>query len=55
MVWRPNFETDYAIGYDATGRALGHRRRKKADAAGSLDRPFETTEPFWQASFMAKD
>ena len=37
MIWRPDFENDYAIGYDGTGKALGHRRRKTADAASSLD------------------
>jgi CubicO group peptidase (beta-lactamase class C family) len=37
MVWQPDFGSDYAIGYDGTARALGHRQRKKADAASSLD------------------
>jgi CubicO group peptidase (beta-lactamase class C family) len=41
MVWRPDFEADYDIGYDAAGKALGHDRRTKVRAAGSLDTTIE--------------
>jgi hypothetical protein len=37
MVWRQEFESDQATGYDADGKTLNHRRRKKVDAASSLD------------------
>ena len=36
MTWEPRFESDYANGYDEQGRSLGPQRRKKADAAGSM-------------------
>jgi CubicO group peptidase (beta-lactamase class C family) len=36
MVWEARFENDYANGYDEGGRSLGPQRRKKADAAGSM-------------------
>jgi CubicO group peptidase (beta-lactamase class C family) len=37
MVWRPEFETDHAIGYDPAGKPLGHSHRESPDAAGSMD------------------
>jgi CubicO group peptidase (beta-lactamase class C family) len=36
MVWQPQFESDYANGFDEYGRSLGPQKRKHADAAGSL-------------------
>jgi CubicO group peptidase (beta-lactamase class C family) len=36
MTWEPRFESNYANGYDEHGRSLGPQRRKKADAAGSM-------------------
>lgn len=36
MVWRPEFENNYANGYDDYGRSLGPQRRKHAEAAGSM-------------------
>ena len=36
MIWQSQFESDYANGYDEYGRSLGPERRKKADAAGSM-------------------
>jgi len=36
MVWDPKFESDFANGYDQTGRSLGPQRRTTADAAGSM-------------------
>lgn len=36
MVWQPNFESDFANGYDEYGRSLGPEKRKTPDAAGSM-------------------
>ncbi len=36
MVWQAKFEEDFANGYDEYGRPLGPQRRKKPDAAGSM-------------------
>ena len=36
MVWETRFEEDYANGYDEDGKSLGPQRRKRADAAGSM-------------------
>ena len=36
MIWQPQFEGDYANGYDEYGRSMGPERRKTADAAGSM-------------------
>ncbi len=37
MTWQPAFLSDYAIGYDANGKPLGHNERKNVRAAGSMD------------------
>jgi len=36
MVWEEAFESDFANGYDERGRSLGPQRRRRADAAGSM-------------------
>jgi CubicO group peptidase (beta-lactamase class C family) len=36
MVWEQAFESDFANGYDERGRSLGPQRRRRADAAGSM-------------------
>ena len=36
MTWEPRFEADAANGYDSSGQSLGPKRRKRADAAGSM-------------------
>jgi CubicO group peptidase (beta-lactamase class C family) len=36
MVWEEHFEDDYANGYDEQGKSLGPERRRKGDAAGSM-------------------
>jgi CubicO group peptidase (beta-lactamase class C family) len=36
MTWQPQFENDFANGYDEYGRSLGPQRRPRADAAGSM-------------------
>ncbi|RSK36205.1 serine hydrolase domain-containing protein [Hymenobacter metallilatus] len=47
-VWRPQFEANYALGYDEEGQPLAKRRRTKAQAAGSLE-----TTPADYAAFLA--
>jgi len=37
MVWREEFAANLAIGYDETGKALGHKQRGGVRAAGSMD------------------
>jgi len=36
MVWKPEFDTDFANGYDEYGRSLGPEKRSVPDAAGSM-------------------
>jgi CubicO group peptidase (beta-lactamase class C family) len=36
MIWEKRFEGDYANGYDEQGKSLGPERRRRADAAGSM-------------------
>ena len=37
MVWRDDFAKNLAIGYDETGKPLGHKQRGGVRAAGSMD------------------
>jgi CubicO group peptidase (beta-lactamase class C family) len=37
MTWRSDFAADLAIGYDETGKPLGHKQRGSVRAAGSMD------------------
>lgn len=37
MVWREDFASDLAIGYDESGKPLGHKKRGSVRAAGSMD------------------
>jgi CubicO group peptidase (beta-lactamase class C family) len=36
MIWQDSFENDYANGYDEQEHSLGPQKRKRADAAGSM-------------------
>lgn len=36
MVWEQRFEDNYANGYDEQGKSLGPERRRRGDAAGSM-------------------
>lgn len=36
MIWMPQFESDFANGYDEYGRSLGPQRRRSPNAAGSM-------------------
>ncbi|WP_035563597.1 serine hydrolase domain-containing protein [Hymenobacter sp. IS2118] len=47
-VWQPAFEENHALGYDEQGQPLEKNRRKKAQAAGSLE-----TTPADYATFLA--
>jgi len=47
-VWQPAFEANYALGYDEQGQPLEKRRRRTAQAAGSLE-----TTPADYAAFLA--
>jgi CubicO group peptidase (beta-lactamase class C family) len=49
MVWRAEFESDYAIGYDEQGKPLGHNRRINAGAAGSMDTTISAFARFLRA------
>jgi len=54
MVWQPQFESDYANGYDEYGRSLGPERRKQADAAGSMQTTLRDFTRFMQAVMDGK-
>lgn len=47
-LWQPAFEANYALGYDEQGQPLEKNRRKKPQAAGSME-----TTPADYAAFMA--
>ncbi len=54
MVWESRFESDYANGYDEYGRSLGPERRKKADAAGSMQTTVSDFARFMQAAMQGQ-
>lgn len=54
MIWQERFESDYANGYDEWGRALGHEKREKADAAGSMQTSPGDFARFMQAVITSK-
>ena len=54
MVWQPQFDNDYANGYDEQGRSLGPQRREKADAAGSMQTTLHDFALFMQAVMSGK-
>jgi len=49
MVWEPRFEQDYANGYDEEGKSLGPERRRKGDAAGSMQTTLRDYSRFVQS------
>jgi CubicO group peptidase (beta-lactamase class C family) len=49
MVWQERFESDFANGYDEYGRSLGPQRRRKSDAAGSMQTTIADFSRFMQA------
>jgi len=54
MVWRPGSEGDFATGYDEAGKPLGHERRARADAAGSMNTTISDFARFLQAVVRAE-
>lgn len=49
MIWEERFENDYANGYDEQEHSLGPQRRKRADAAGSMQTTIGDFARFLQA------
>jgi CubicO group peptidase (beta-lactamase class C family) len=49
MIWQPQFDSNYANGYDEYGRSLGPFRISKADAAGSMSTTLADFSRFLQA------
>ncbi len=54
MVWQPTFESDFANAYDQNQVSLGPQRRKKADAAGSMQTTLHDFSLFLQAVIQGK-
>lgn len=54
MTWEAQFEDDHAIGYDENEKPLGHRRRSRADAAGSMDTTISDYAKFIQAVMQGR-
>lgn len=54
MTWQPEFESNYAIGYDERQRPLGHERRKSARAAGSMDTTISDFSRFIEGVFARR-
>jgi CubicO group peptidase (beta-lactamase class C family) len=55
MVWEPRFERDFANGYDEAGTSLGPQRRRRADAAGSLQTTLRDYARFVEATLQGRD
>ncbi len=55
MVWEERFESDFANGYDEYGRSLGPERRKRADAAGSMQTTLRDYANFLQAILQGRN
>lgn len=49
MVWQPGFESDFANGYDASGRSLGSQPHTTANAAGSMETTLRDYSTFLSA------
>ena len=54
MVWQTPFESDFANAYDQNQISLGPQRRKKADAAGSMQTTLHDFSLFIQAVIQGK-
>ena len=54
MTWRDDFAADVAETYDADGRLVPHARRRRADAAGSMDTTIDDQARMW-AAFVRGD
>lgn len=49
MIWKPEFESNYAIGYDVEGKSRGHDFQDNPRAAGSMDTSIEDYTAFVKA------
>ena len=54
MIWQERFENDYANGYDENGSSLGPQKRKRADAAGSMQTTIGDFSRFVQGVMQGK-
>ena len=52
MMWRDDFATDLAQGYDEVGKLVGHNARKSVRAAGSADSTIQDMALFLQATLQ---
>ena len=55
MTWEARFEGDHAIGYDENEKPLGHRKRNRVQAAGSMDTTISDYARFMQAVMQDKN
>lgn len=53
MQWQDRFNDNLAVGHDEKEKSLGHVRRKKANAAGSMDTSLNDYAQFMQAVMQA--
>ena len=53
-LWQPRFETDYAVGHGMKGDTLPKRRRKSANAAGSMETTIADYTRFMAAVMQGK-
>jgi CubicO group peptidase (beta-lactamase class C family) len=54
MIWQPRFESDFANGYDETGKSLGPQYRKLPSAAGSMQSNLHDYARLMQAVMQSK-
>jgi CubicO group peptidase (beta-lactamase class C family) len=50
MTWRDDLEADAAAGYRSDGSEEPHRKRRRADVAGSMDTTIADQASFWAAA-----
>ncbi|MBX7186798.1 MAG: beta-lactamase family protein [Vicinamibacteria bacterium] len=54
MVWRDDFATDLAQGYDEAGKLIGHNARRSVRAAGSADSTIQDMARFLRATLRGE-
>lgn len=54
MTWQPQFDNDFANGYDEYGRSLGPYKSSRADAAGSMSTTLSDYSKLLQAVMAAR-
>lgn len=55
MIWKPELENNAAFGYDPDEKSLGYRRKKKVDAAGSMNTTLTDYAKFLENVMQGKD